>query len=65
MEDGTGSIQETLEFATGRSFVEIVRSCLFAGKDTEAVDGDEEEDVEDRCIDLELEILEKLRACSV
>jgi hypothetical protein len=65
MDGGTGSIQEALEFATGRSFVEIVRLCLFAGKDTKAVDGDEEEDEEDRCIDLELEILEKLRACSV
>ena len=62
---GTGSIEEALEFATGRSFVEIVRSCLSAGNDTEASDDDEERDEEDRCIDLELGILEKLRAYTV
>jgi hypothetical protein len=65
MDVGMGSIQEALEFATERSFVEIVRSCLSAGKDTNTSDGDEEEDEEDRCLDLELEILEKLRACRV
>jgi hypothetical protein len=65
MDAGTGSIEEQLEFAMGRSFMEIVGSCLSAGNDTKAADDDEEEDEEGRLIDLELDILEKLRACMV
>jgi hypothetical protein len=65
MDVGTGSIKEVLKFAMGRSFVEVVRSCLSAGNYTRTGEDDAEEDEEDRCIDLELDILEKLRACSI
>lgn len=63
-EVGTGTVEEALESAAGRRFVEIVRLCLSTGNKVKIPD-DEEEDEEDRCIDLELVVLEKLRACSV
>jgi len=65
MDTDTGSIEELLTFAMGRSFVEVVRACLAAGTDMGTTEDGAEESEEDRCIDLELDLLEKLRACSI
>jgi hypothetical protein len=72
-EVGSGSIREGLEFAMGKSFADIVLTCLSAGDQEETLDEEKEEDGEesdkedddDRCIDLELDILEKLRGCKL
>lgn len=63
---GNGSIGQALEFAAGNTFSTVVFMCLTASAGTgNATEEEDEEDEEenDRCIDLELEILEKLRSC--
>jgi len=59
-EEGVGSIREALEFAAGKTLANVVNLCLSAPKDDEYDD-----DEDDHCLDLELEILEKLRSCKV
>ncbi|KAF8854274.1 hypothetical protein BDZ45DRAFT_677072 [Acephala macrosclerotiorum] len=63
---GKGSITEALEFTAGKTFATVVNLCLTAGGEKEALqddDDDEVDDKDDRCIGLEIEILEKLRSC--
>jgi hypothetical protein len=67
-ERGRGSIKEALEFAVGKSFAEVAYLCLSAGDAYDASDDecdDEDENNSDRCIDLEINILERLRGCKV
>ncbi|KAE8442864.1 hypothetical protein EG329_002606 [Mollisiaceae sp. DMI_Dod_QoI] len=61
--NGKGSIGEALEFATGKTFASVVSLCLTTGNEKEAPEDDDDED--DQCIDLELDILEKLRSCRI
>ncbi|KAH7393593.1 prion-inhibition and propagation-domain-containing protein [Cadophora sp. MPI-SDFR-AT-0126] len=67
---GTGSIEHALKFAAGSTYASVVRICLSAGDDKKAADNasDDEEDIDididvedDMCIDLELDILDKLK----
>ncbi|KAJ5043133.1 uncharacterized protein L3040_004516 [Drepanopeziza brunnea f. sp. 'multigermtubi'] len=66
---GPGSVGKALEFAAGRTFASVVRSCLSAADEKNASTsgdlGEKEEDIDpdDECIDLEIEILEKLKRC--
>lgn len=60
------SIGNAVEFAVGRTFASVVQSCLAAGDEKASagdLSDDEDTDSDDACIDLELEILEKLRKC--
>ncbi|KAH6718499.1 prion-inhibition and propagation-domain-containing protein [Leptodontidium sp. MPI-SDFR-AT-0119] len=62
---GKGSIDAALNFAAGKMYAGVVRRCLSAGddkKNTESAHDEEDIDVEDdTCIDLELDILNKLK----
>lgn len=59
---------DTLKFAAGARYTEAVKTCLTAGEESSDAEGkDDEEDVDqdENCIDLELEVLESLRGCTV
>jgi len=68
MQVGRGSIAEAVEFAVGTVYMEIVRSCLTMDNESGVQDEEDEEDGEeddvedDKCLDLELEILARLRS---
>jgi hypothetical protein len=64
-EEDKGSIIEALGFAAGTSFVNVVRLCLSAANGIQGTVSDmneEEDEYDDHCIDLELEILEILKS---
>jgi hypothetical protein len=62
---------DSLRFMTGHTYVEIILLCLSAAKDGKANDDadeddedeDEDQNDDDSAIDIELEILEKLKSC--
>jgi len=63
---GKESIGHALEFAVGKTFTCVVQSCLSAGDEKPSsgnVDDEDDVDADDACIDLELNILERLRKC--
>lgn len=67
-ETGVGSIRETLEFAAGQRYAEAVSLCLAAGDENKTLDDDNEIDEfedDDRCLDLEIEVLDKLKSCKI
>lgn len=59
-EEGPGTILEMLRFFAGSTFAEVVKRCFGAG---DLVDEDEDED--EACIDLELDILQLLKQMKV
>ena len=56
--DGPGSLFEKLNFAVGSGFVGVVKQCLTA-------DNLDEDDGDEACIDLEIQVLEVLRRLKV
>ncbi|KAI9821205.1 MAG: hypothetical protein M1827_003939 [Pycnora praestabilis] len=57
-EEGNSSVKAKLEFATGKTFADVVAMCLTAGEEAE---GDDEE--MEVLLDVQETILEKLRGC--
>ncbi|CAG8983808.1 hypothetical protein HYALB_00006774 [Hymenoscyphus albidus] len=70
-ETGVGSILAALEFAAGRRYAEAVSLCLKAGdrakssKGLDSDDGLDEFEDDDRCLSIEIDVLDMLKSCKI
>ncbi|KAH7321918.1 prion-inhibition and propagation-domain-containing protein [Rhexocercosporidium sp. MPI-PUGE-AT-0058] len=63
-------IWKALEFAAGKTFTAVVKACLSAAdqkidEEHNVMDEDDDYDMDDMCIDLELDVLQQLKKCRV